>query len=54
MLTTALLIASAAYARRESRGAHFRSDFPKAEAELAHRSRMTLEQAQAIALEATQ
>ena len=34
MLTTALLIASAAFARRESRGAHFRSDFPTLSPEL--------------------
>jgi len=29
MLTTALLMAQAAYQRRESRGVHFRSDFPQ-------------------------
>jgi len=41
-LVTARLIASAALARRESRGAHFRSDFP---ARLAHgvHSRMGLD-----------
>jgi len=53
MLTAALLIASAAHARRESRGAHFRSDFPRAEAALAHRSRLTFAQAHDIAQQAT-
>jgi L-aspartate oxidase len=53
MLTTALLIASAAFARRESRGAHFRSDFPTASPELARRSRLTLNEAETIAREAT-
>lgn len=52
MATTALLVTSAALARRESRGAHFRSDFPQAEPALAHRSDMTLPQARAIAEEA--
>jgi L-aspartate oxidase len=52
MATTALLVASAALARRESRGAHFRSDFPQAEAALATRSCLTLAQARAIAAEA--
>jgi L-aspartate oxidase len=33
MLETARLIASAALARRESRGGHFRSDFPRAKGE---------------------
>ena len=45
MLTTALLIASAAFVRRESRGAHFRSDFPDLSPELARRSRLTLSEA---------
>lgn len=53
MLTAALLIASAAHARRESRGAHFRNDFPRAEAALAHRSRLTFAQAHDIAQQAT-
>jgi L-aspartate oxidase len=52
MATTALLVTSAALARRESRGAHFRSDFPKSEPALARRSYMTLPQARAIAEEA--
>ncbi|PWB93983.1 L-aspartate oxidase [Methylosinus sporium] len=52
MALTALLATSAALARRESRGAHFRSDFPRAEDALADRSYMTEAQARAIAAEA--
>jgi len=51
MLTTALLIASAAFARRESRGAHFRSDFPEI-AQDARRTRLSLREAETIAREA--
>lgn len=49
MATAALLVAAAAYVRRESRGGHFRSDFPAADASLARRSRLTLVEARRIA-----
>ena len=38
MLTTSLCIACAAYSRRESRGAHFRADFPTPDPAQAKRS----------------
>jgi L-aspartate oxidase len=43
MLTTSLIIAVAALERRESRGAHFRSDFPQQDVALARRSFNTLD-----------
>jgi L-aspartate oxidase len=49
MATTALLVATAAWARRESRGAHFRSDHPTDQPALAHRTMTTLTAARAIA-----
>jgi L-aspartate oxidase len=52
MLTTAKLIAAAAFQRRESRGAHFRSDHPLPEMRLAKRSFLTLYEAETIALAA--
>jgi len=48
MLAAATLIAAAALKRRESRGGHYRTDFPAADPAQAHRSRLTL--AEAIAL----
>jgi L-aspartate oxidase len=52
MLTTAKLITVAALQRRESRGAHFRSDYPMQNDRLARRSFLTLAEAEAIAREA--
>src|SRR5690606_30822780 len=52
MATAALLIAASAYARTESRGGHYRSDFPKADPAQARRSFVTLTGARAIAARA--
>lgn len=51
MATTALIVATAAWTRRESRGGHYRSDYPSENAELAHRTRTTLQQARDVAAE---
>jgi L-aspartate oxidase len=53
MATAALLIAASASARTESRGGHFRSDFPKSDAAQAHRSFITLADARRIAARAS-
>lgn len=45
----ALLIAASAFARRESRGGHFRTDYPKPDAAQARRSFITLADAEKIA-----
>lgn len=52
IVVAALMIAAAAYQRRESRGAHFRQDFPASDPTQAHRTMMTLAQARAIAEQA--
>ena len=49
MATTALMIAAAAYARTESRGAHYRSDFPEPDPAQAKRSYFTLDETRMIA-----
>jgi L-aspartate oxidase len=49
MATTALLVAASAWSRRESRGAHYRSDYPNQDAASAHRTMTTLTEARAIA-----
>jgi len=49
MATTALLVAASAFSRRESRGAHFRSDYPAEKQAFAHRTMTTLSEAQDIA-----
>ncbi|UWQ58956.1 L-aspartate oxidase [Leisingera caerulea] len=48
MCATATLIAAAALRREESRGGHFRDDFPMADPAQAHRTRITLDEALAI------
>jgi L-aspartate oxidase len=45
----ALMIAAAAYRRQESRGAHFRADYPQADPAQAVRHTLTCEQARTIA-----
>lgn len=52
MLDSALLVTAAAFARRESRGGHWRSDFPEASPAFAHRTFLTLDDAKNMAKEA--
>jgi L-aspartate oxidase len=49
MLATARLIAAAAIVRQESRGAHFRTDFPHESKEFSRRSFLTFHDAETIA-----
>jgi L-aspartate oxidase len=49
MATSALLVAASAWSRCESRGAHFRSDYPVDVSALAQRTTTTLAEARAIA-----
>jgi L-aspartate oxidase len=52
MATAALLVAAAAWQRRESRGGHFRSDYPHTDPAQAQRTFITLAEARAIATQA--
>ena len=52
MATSALIVATCAWQRRESRGAHFRSDYPTENPALKHRTMTTLAEIRIAAAEA--
>ncbi|MBN9669186.1 L-aspartate oxidase [Roseibium aggregatum] len=54
MMVAGRLVAAAALKREESRGAHFRTDFPDEKPERARRSYLTLKEADAISAEVLQ
>ncbi len=49
MATAALMVTAGAFARRESRGGHYRSDYPKTDPAQAQRTYLTLDDARRIA-----
>ena len=49
MATTALIVAASAWSRCESRGAHYRSDYPAEDPAQRHRTVTTLDEARNIA-----
>jgi len=49
MATTALIVATAAWSRRESRGGHYRADYREENPALARRTMTTLVEARAVA-----
>ena len=53
MATAALLVTAAALRRTESRGGHYRSDFPQSDPSQAKRTFLTLDDARAIAASVT-
>jgi L-aspartate oxidase len=53
MATAALVVSAAAFTRRESRGAHYRSDYARPDPALAWRTLLTLADVRTITAEAT-